>query len=62
MRRICFLALLLVVLAFPAKAQQRTVDLELVLLSDSSGSIDQAEIAFQNCVPSRGVISVGSAG
>lgn len=47
MRRICFLALLGMVLFFPAKAQQRTVDLELVLLSDASGSIDQAEIAFQ---------------
>jgi len=30
-----------------AGAQDQTVDLELVLLSDASGSIDEAEIAFQ---------------
>lgn len=31
----------------PAGAQQEVADLELVLLSDASGSIDAAEIAFQ---------------
>ena len=36
---------LLMLLAFPARAQE--VDLELVLLADASGSIDEAEIRFQ---------------
>lgn len=39
------LALLLCLLALPARAQD--VELELVLLADASGSIDRAEIAFQ---------------
>lgn len=39
------LFLLLTLLATPAQAQD--VDLELVLLADASGSIDQAEIEFQ---------------
>lgn len=38
-------ALPLLLLAFPAKAEE--VSLELVLLADASGSIDQSEIAFQ---------------
>jgi hypothetical protein len=48
MRLAGFLAVLAwAFLAFlPAKAEE-TVDLELVLLSDASGSIDAAEIAFQ---------------
>jgi hypothetical protein len=47
MRRIVLLSLLALLLPLSAKSQQQTVDLELVLLSDASGSIDQAEIAFQ---------------
>lgn len=47
MRRIFLWLLLALLLPLPAKAQQQTVDLELVLLSDASGSIDPAEIAFQ---------------
>lgn len=40
------LAVLLLLLAAPATAQEE-VDLELVLLADASGSIDDAEIALQ---------------
>ena len=47
MHRIFLVALLLSLLPWWANAQQEVVDLELVLLSDASGSIDQAEIAFQ---------------
>jgi len=38
---------LLAVLAAPARTAEREVDLELVLLADASGSIDDAEIRFQ---------------
>jgi hypothetical protein len=39
---------LLAVLVLPARAQERTpVDLELVLLADATGSIDQTEILLQ---------------
>lgn len=46
MRLLGIVALLTLVLSATVRAQE-TVDLELVLLSDASGSIDQAEIAFQ---------------
>lgn len=46
MRVLGIVALLMLMLTAPVRAQE-TVDLELVLLSDASGSIDQAEIAFQ---------------
>ncbi len=39
--------LLILCLATPALAQQREVDLELVLMADASGSIDAGEIALQ---------------
>ncbi len=48
--RVVALLFTLVLLLYPASAraqQPEIVDLELVLLSDASGSIDQAEIAFQ---------------
>ena len=38
---------ILIMCAPPANAEQRTADLELVLLADATGSIDDAEIAFQ---------------
>ena len=48
MRKFALLAVLTLALASAAAhAQKQVVDLELVLLSDASGSIDQAEIAFQ---------------
>lgn len=46
MRLFGILVLLAGLLAVPVRAQE-LVDLELVLLSDASGSIDEAEIAFQ---------------
>lgn len=45
MRR--FLTMLAVLAALPAGAQTREVDLELVLMADSSGSITMDEIRFQ---------------
>ncbi len=48
MRMLAFYAILaLAAVPVAAGAQQEAVDLELVLLSDASGSIDAAEIAFQ---------------
>jgi len=45
--RTLFIASLCVVLFSPARAQVEDVDLELVFLADSSGSIDNAETQFQ---------------
>ena len=47
MRYRLILALAAVLIAAPALADQRSADLELVLLADASGSIDDTEIAFQ---------------
>jgi hypothetical protein len=45
--RLTVLTVLAVILAFSTPAQAQEVDLELVLLADASGSIDDAEIRFQ---------------
>jgi hypothetical protein len=47
MRRICLMVAFLLFLPVWNAAADEVVDLELVLLSDASGSIDEAEIAFQ---------------
>lgn len=47
MRRSIFLLCLLGAMALAAPARAEPVDLELVLLADASGSIDDGEIAFQ---------------
>lgn len=47
MPRVLALALILLGLSGPANAQETEVDLELVLLADASGSIDDGEIRLQ---------------